>query len=57
MQSRTFPDNWQKFSSLGIYQAILNPAVLDIFKIGYFSIIEGCCTDFTAVYTVFKLKK
>ena len=35
MQSRIFPDNWQKFSVLGIYQSILNPAVLQIYKIAY----------------------
>ena len=52
-----FPGQLAESSQLGIYQSILNPAVLDICKIVYFSIIEGCCTDFTAVYTVFKLKK
>ena len=57
MQSRLSPDNWQKVSGLGIYQSILNPAVLQICKIGYFSMIEGSCTDFTAVYTVLKLEK
>ena len=57
MQSRIFPDNWQKFSGFGIYQSILNPAVLQICKIGYFSLIEGSCTDFNAVYTVLKLEK
>ena len=57
MQSRIFQDNWQKFSGFGIYQSILNPAVLQICKIGYFSMIEGSCTDFTGVYTVLKLKK
>ena len=36
---------------------ILNPAVLKICKIGYFSKIQGCGTDFTAVYTVLKLEK
>ena len=57
MQSRIFPDNWQKVSRLGIYQSILNPIVLQICKIGYFSMIEGFCTDFTNVYTVLKLEK
>ena len=47
----------QKVSGLGIYQSILNRAVLQIFKIGYFSMIEGSFTDFTAVYTVLKLEK
>ena len=57
MQSRIFPENWQKFSGLGIYQSILNPEVLQICKIGYFSMIEGSCADFTPVYTVLKLEK
>ena len=57
MQSRIFPDNWQKFSGLGIYQSILNPEVLQMCKIGYFSMIEGYCTDFNALYTVLKLEK
>ena len=57
MQSRIFPDIWQKFSGFGIYQSILNPAVLQICKIGYFSMIEGSCTDFNAGYTVLKLEK
>ena len=55
MQSRISPDNWKKVSGLGIYQSILNPAVLQICKIGYFSVIEVSCSDFTAVYTVLKL--
>ena len=57
MQSGISPDNWQKVCGLGIYQSILNPAVLKICKIGYFSMIEGSCTDFTAVYTVLKPEK
>ena len=57
IKSRIFPDDWQKFSGLGIHQSILNPAVLEICKIGYFSMIEGSCSDFTAVYTVLKLEK
>ena len=57
MQSRIFPDNLQKFSGLGIYQSILNPAVLQIFKMGYFFMIECSFTDFTALYTVLKLEK
>ena len=55
MQSRISPDNWQKVSDLGIHQSILNRAVLQILKIGYFSMIEGSFTDFTALYTVSKL--
>ena len=57
MQSGISQDKWQKVSALGIYQTILNPAVLQICKIGYFSMIEGFCTDFTGVYTVLKLGK
>ena len=57
MQSRLSPDNRQKVSGLGIYQSILNPEVLQMWKIGYFSMILGSCTDFTAVYTVLKLEK
>ena len=57
MQSRIFPDNWQKVSGLGIYQSILNRAVLKICKIGYFSMIEGSFTDFTTLYTVLKLEQ
>ena len=57
MQSRIFPDNWQKVSGLGIYISILNRAVLQICKIGYFSMIEGSFTDFSALYTVLKLEK
>ena len=57
MQSRIFPDNLQKFSGFGIYQSILNPAVLQICKMGYFSNIECSFTDFTALYTVLKPEK
>ena len=57
MQSRIFPDNWHKVSGLGIYQSILNRAVLQICKIGYFSMIEGSFTDFTALYKVLKLEQ
>ena len=57
MQSRISPENCQKVSDLGIYQSILNPAVLQICKIGYFSMIEASRTDFTAVYTVSRLDK
>ena len=57
MQSGISPDNWKKVSGLGIYQSILNPAVLQMWKIGYFSMIQGSCADFTAVYTVLKLEK
>ena len=55
MQSRISPDNWQNVSGLGIHQSILNSAVLQILKIGYFSMIEGSFTDFTALYTISKL--
>ena len=57
MQSRISPDNWQKVSRLRIYQSILNRAVLQISKIGYFSMIEVSCSDFTAVYTVLKVEE
>ena len=57
MQSHLSPDKWQKVCGLGIYQSILNPIVLQICKIGYFSMIEGFRTDFTGVYTVLKLEK
>ena len=57
MQSGISQDNWQKVSALGISQSILNPAVLQICKIGYFSMIEGFCTDITGVYTVLNLEK
>ena len=55
MQSGISPDNMQIVSGLGEYQSILNTAVLQISKIGYCTLIEGSCTDFTAVYTVLKL--
>ena len=57
MQSRMSPDNWHKVSGLGIYQSILNRAILQICKIGYFSMIEGSFTDFSAQYTLLKLEK
>ena len=57
MKSRISLDNWQKVSGLGIYEFILNRAVLQICKIGYFSTIEGSFTDFRALYTVLKVKK
>ena len=57
MQSRLSPDYSQKVSRLGIYQSILNPAVVQMWNIGYFSMIQGSCTDFTAVYSVLKLEK
>ena len=57
MQSRLSPDNWQKVSGLGIYESILNRAVLQICKIKYFSMIEGSFTDITALYAVLKLEK
>ena len=52
MQSRIPPDNWQNVSALGMYESILNRAVLQICKIGYFSMSAGCFTDFSALYTV-----
>ena len=55
MQSFIPPDNWQKDSGLGIYVSILNHAVLQIYKIGYFSRIERCFIDFSALYTVLKV--
>ena len=57
MQSRISPDNLQKVSGLGIYESILNRAVLQICKIGHFSMFEGYFTDFSALYTVVKLEK
>ena len=57
MQSGLSPDNSQRVSGLGIYQSILNRAVLQICKIGYLSMIEGSFTDFSALYTVLKLEK
>ena len=57
MQSRISPDNWQTVSGLGIYESIFNRAVLQICKIGYFSMIEGSFTDFSAVYTILKVEK
>ena len=57
MQSRMSPENWHKVSGLGIYQSILNRAVLKICKIGYIPMIEGSFTDFSAQYTLLKLEK
>ena len=57
MQSSISPDNWQKVSGLGIYQSILNRAVLQICKTRYFSMMEVSCSDFTAVYTVLKVEE
>ena len=57
MQSHLSPDNWQKVSGLGIYKSILNAAVLQMWKIGYFSMVEGTYTDFTAEYKVLKNEK
>ena len=47
----------EESSGLGIYQSILNPAVVQMWKIGYFSMIDGSFTDFTALYTVLKLEQ
>ena len=57
MQSRISPYNWQKVSGLGIYQSILNRAVVQICKIGYFSMIEVSCSHLKALYTVLKIEK
>ena len=57
MQGRISPDNWQKVCGLGIYEFILNRAVLQICKILYFFTIEGSFTDFRALYTVLKLER
>ena len=57
MQSCLSPDNLQKVSCLGIYESILNHALLQICKIGSFSMIEGFFTDFNALYTVLKVEK
>ena len=35
----------------------LKPCSFSNLQIGYFSMIEGCGTDFTAVYTVLRLEK
>ena len=39
------------------FVSILNCAVVQICKIGYFSMFEGSFTDFSALYTVLKLEK
>ena len=52
-----FPGQLAESSGLGMYQSILNPAVVQMWKIGYFSMIQGSCTYFTIVYTVLKLEK
>ena len=57
MQSRLSPDNRQKVSGLGLYQSILNRAVLQICKMRYISMIEGSFTYFTALYTVLKVEE
>ena len=57
MPSSISPDNWQKVSGMGLLESILNREVLQICKIGHFAIIEGCFTDFSALYTVLKLEK
>ena len=56
MQSRISPDNWQKVSGLGIYQSILNRAVLQIWNFVFFY-DRRSFTDFTALYTVLSFKK
>ena len=48
-------DNLQIVSGLGVYQSILNPATLKISKIGYCTMLEVPCTEFSAVYKVLKL--
>ena len=57
MHSRISPDNWKKVSGLGIYESILNCAVLQICKIGDFSMSGSFFTDLSALYTVLKLEK
>ena len=52
MESRISPDNWQKVSGLGIYESILNRAVLQICKINNYSMIEVLFADFTALYSL-----
>ena len=52
-----FPGHLAQSSGLGIYQSILNRAVLQICKIAYFSMIEGFFTDFNALYKVLKLEQ
>ena len=52
-----FPGHLSESSGLGIYQSILNRAVLQICKIAYVSMIEGSFTDFTGLYTVLKLEQ
>ena len=44
----------EKVSGLGVYQSILNLAVLQVCKIRYCPMIEGPCSDSTTVYTVLK---
>ena len=56
MQTRISPDKLHKVSGLGIYESILNRAVLQICQIRYFFMIEVSFTDFTALYTVLKLE-
>ena len=57
MQSRISPDKWQKVSGYGIYEFILNRAVLQICKILYFSTIEGSFTDLALYIQSWRLKK
>ena len=52
-----FPGQLAESFRLGIYLSILNRAVLQICEIGYFSMIEGSFTDFSALYTVLNLEK
>ena len=52
-----FPGQLAESFWLGIYQSILNRAVLQICKIWYISMIQGSFTDFSALYTVLKLEK
>ena len=57
MQSRISPDNLQKVSGLGIYKSILNRSLLQIFKIGYFSMIEGVLPILALCIQSWSLKK
>ena len=49
-----FPETMQIVAGRGGYQTILNRAVLQLCKFGYFPLIEGSCTGLTTVYTVLK---
>ena len=48
------PGNLPQVFSRGGYQSILNPSVLQLWKVGYCPMIQGYGTDFTTLYTVLK---